>query len=148
MKTRDDNTFPCRKGCGKIFKRFKNCERHEKRKNPCKGEQEITQDVPIPKATLVCSKWCQKSFRCKFNLLRHEMTCRKKDNTCFICKKEFKRATHLRRHMEVHTKPTKIRIKNKRKRKMATQDAKSDTDDNVSDADEAEDDNVSDADEA
>ena len=50
--------------------------------------------------------------------------------------------------MEVHTKPTKIRIKNKRKRKMATQDAKSDTDDNVSDADEAEDDNVSDADEA
>ena len=108
----------CRKGCGAQFARKNNRDRHEGRKSGCLGTQEVTTEKTVEEKTVEitveerkmsfpCNRsWCNKMFNSKFNRDRHEETCVDKTNKnkCFICKLEFTRQTHLRRHMMTHTK--------------------------------------------
>ena len=135
-KVASKEEFPCRKKCGKVFDRKTNRDRHESKKNPCKGTEQIPEDVVVQKPVISCRKnWCNRTFLTTFNRNRHEDNCHNKTDQrkCFICKKVFTRGTHLRRHMAVHAGGKKKKKasgrSSKQKKKAAKQPTEVESDD-------------------
>ena len=99
--------------CSKSFNHPGNRTRHQK--TVCKKRPlgETPQNV---RSIYVCIKnVCDKTFVRKLNRDRHSLICsvssQKNYKICFICKKEFSRTTHLRRHLATHSNNKQKKIK-------------------------------------
>ena len=89
--------------CNKAFNHVGNRTRHKKK---CQQGASTSKVTSKAKDEFECSnKWCDRVFERKHNMARHTLICKPKSadlKTCFICKKEFSRMTHLRRHLRIH----------------------------------------------
>ena len=103
--------------CGKIYlcwkckREFNHAGNRCRHQKDCKSGSEVLCSISgSTKTNYQCSNsWSDKKFKKYFNKERHMEVCKPKSNSekqCFICKKIFSRMTHLRRHMESHTRKT------------------------------------------
>ena len=107
--------FKC-KLCDRGFTRKFNRDRHE---DTCKPKSD----------TYHClNAWCNKTFNKKSNRDRHTNICSKpaKDKTvCFLCKKDYKTAKQLKRHLKSHSNPNSHLNKKSKNAKKVTKEKSS-----------------------